>query len=274
MNRCPNALQIEEKEWYSCSEPRISLIVNSLGSVSQKFIDSPDALTDTEKNTSKGLRQYVANKPNKWGYKLWKLVAGNGYLVNFDVYKGKGSLNKNEKMGETVVKQLINDKFFNKGYCLFTDNFLKSVRNSIYLKFLKIDTVGVIRESKKNLEDFLFEKKLEIYQFEWAVHVNYDILILRICDTKEFVMVQTIKDPTTRGEDYKSNSMGRMNSESIKHSSFTKIITIINYPREFRISIFEGLNGHQTLRKNTPVSTFSNFSNFKKNFQRKDNEKN
>ncbi|KAM9979657.1 hypothetical protein ACTFIY_008904 [Dictyostelium cf. discoideum] len=157
------------------------------------------------KNTSKGLHQYVANKPNKWGYKLWKLVAGNGYLVNFDVYKGKGSLNKNEKMGETVVKQLINDKFFNK--------------NSIYLKFLKIDTVGVTRESKKNLEDFLFEKKLEIYQFEWVVHVNYDISILRICDTKEFVMVQTIKDPTTRGEDYKSNSIGRMNSESIKHSS-------------------------------------------------------
>ncbi|KAM9988977.1 hypothetical protein ACTFIY_005006 [Dictyostelium cf. discoideum] len=40
---------IEEKEWYSCSKPLISLIVNALGSVSQKFVDSPDELTDTEK---------------------------------------------------------------------------------------------------------------------------------------------------------------------------------------------------------------------------------
>ncbi|EAL73852.1 hypothetical protein DDB_G0267230 [Dictyostelium discoideum AX4] len=40
---------IEEKEWYSGSKPLISLIVKALRGVSQKFIDSPDELTYTEK---------------------------------------------------------------------------------------------------------------------------------------------------------------------------------------------------------------------------------
>ncbi|KAM9985716.1 hypothetical protein ACTFIZ_008616 [Dictyostelium cf. discoideum] len=40
---------VEEKEWYSSSKPLISLIVNALRGVSQKFIDSPDELTYTEK---------------------------------------------------------------------------------------------------------------------------------------------------------------------------------------------------------------------------------
>ncbi|KAM9971246.1 hypothetical protein ACTFIW_011222 [Dictyostelium discoideum] len=275
------------------------------------------------KNKSKGLRQYVAKKPNKWGYKIWKLVASNGYLINFDVYKGKGSIKSNEKTGEMVVKQLLNDKFFNKGYCLFTDNYFTSVKNSIYLKSLKVDTVGVTKESKKNLPDFLFEEILNKHQFDWAVHLNYDISVLRICDKKEFMMVQTIIDPTTE-EDYKSNSMERMNSEPIKLSSvlvsyrmnmgacdrqdqrikkefysghnkkwyltlFWYIIECYivnsfvvhkNYNkyslsyREFRKTILEDLNGHQTLRKYAPSSTFSNFSTFFQIFQRKNNEKN
>ncbi|KAM9999484.1 hypothetical protein ACTFIY_000016 [Dictyostelium cf. discoideum] len=136
-------IQEEEEEEDSLLNERDRIgILDNFPPVKELVIYEHIVLT---KNTSKGLRQYVANKPNKWGYSFWKLVAGNGYLVNFDVYKGKGSLNKNEKMGETVVKQLINDKFFNKGYCLFTDNFFTSVRNSIYLKFLKIDTAGVTR---------------------------------------------------------------------------------------------------------------------------------
>ncbi|KAM9950922.1 hypothetical protein ACTFIT_012096 [Dictyostelium discoideum] len=39
----------EEKEWYSGSKSLISLIVKALRGVSQKFIDSPDELTYTEK---------------------------------------------------------------------------------------------------------------------------------------------------------------------------------------------------------------------------------
>ncbi|KAM9951192.1 hypothetical protein ACTFIT_012298 [Dictyostelium discoideum] len=40
---------IEEKEWYSGSKPLISLLVKALRGVSQKFIDSLDELTFTEK---------------------------------------------------------------------------------------------------------------------------------------------------------------------------------------------------------------------------------
>jgi len=37
-----------------------------------------------------GIRQYMKDKPTKWGLKLWVLAdSGNGYSVDFNVYIGK-----------------------------------------------------------------------------------------------------------------------------------------------------------------------------------------
>ena len=36
------------------------------------------------------LRQYIRNKPTKWGFKLWWLCdSRNGYTSSFSVYRGK-----------------------------------------------------------------------------------------------------------------------------------------------------------------------------------------
>ena len=37
-----------------------------------------------------GIRQYMKDKPTKWGLKLWVLAdSTNGYTVDFNVYIGK-----------------------------------------------------------------------------------------------------------------------------------------------------------------------------------------
>ena len=37
------------------------------------------------------MRQYIKDKPSKWGLTLWVLAdSSNGYTWNFDVYTGKG----------------------------------------------------------------------------------------------------------------------------------------------------------------------------------------
>ena len=39
-----------------------------------------------------GLRQFIEDKPNKWGIKLWVLADSiNGYTVDFNVYIGKAA---------------------------------------------------------------------------------------------------------------------------------------------------------------------------------------
>ncbi len=39
-------------------------------------------------NGSSGIRQYMHNKPCKWGYKFWVLANKPGYTYNFDLYSG------------------------------------------------------------------------------------------------------------------------------------------------------------------------------------------
>lgn len=48
-----------------------------------------------------GIRQYMKDKPTKWGLKLWVLAdSSNGYTVDFDIYIGKSA------QGETWMRDL------------------------------------------------------------------------------------------------------------------------------------------------------------------------
>ena len=39
-----------------------------------------------------GIRQYIRDKPTKWGIKLWVLAdSSNGYTINFNMYIGKSA---------------------------------------------------------------------------------------------------------------------------------------------------------------------------------------
>ena len=76
-----------------------------------------------------GMRQYIKDKPTKWGIKLWVLADScNGYTVDFDVYTGKaaGRNVSDNGIGYDVVMKLITP-FLNQGYRLFFDNFYTSV---------------------------------------------------------------------------------------------------------------------------------------------------
>jgi hypothetical protein len=48
------------------------------------------------------IKQYLRDKPHRWGYRIWCLVA-NGYLQQFSVYLGK----KGEIKGETPTDALL-----------------------------------------------------------------------------------------------------------------------------------------------------------------------
>ena len=60
-----------------------------------------------------GFRQYIRDKPTKWGMKLWVLAdSSTGYTYNFDVYLGKNNEpNSQYGLAYTVVFKLI------KGLC-------------------------------------------------------------------------------------------------------------------------------------------------------------
>ena len=53
-------------------------------------------------------KQYIKNKPTRWGIKLWVLCeAKTGYVYNFDVYLGKEEGNVEHNLARRVVRKLV-----------------------------------------------------------------------------------------------------------------------------------------------------------------------
>ncbi|XP_028407178.1 piggyBac transposable element-derived protein 4-like [Dendronephthya gigantea] len=80
-----------------------------------------------------GIRQFMKDKPTKWGIKLWVAAdSSNGYTCNFEIYTGKKATGSSEHgLGYDVVIRLL-DKYFDQGYHVYFDNFYTShqlVRN-------------------------------------------------------------------------------------------------------------------------------------------------
>ena len=72
-------------------------------------------------------RQYIRNKPTKWGFKLWCLCdSHNRYTLSFSVYRGKnGEVRSPNGLGYDVVVSLMQD-YLSQGYSLYIDNFFTS----------------------------------------------------------------------------------------------------------------------------------------------------
>ena len=72
-------------------------------------------------------RQYIRNKPTKWGYKYWVLADPTGYTLDFDIYCGSAHQDGPSANGiayDIVVK--LTTPFVGQGYQLFCDNYYTS----------------------------------------------------------------------------------------------------------------------------------------------------
>ena len=62
-------------------------------------------------------KQYIRNKPTKWGFTLWCLCdSRTGYTVNFAVYRGKeGEILSANGLGHDIIMKLAGP-FLDQGY--------------------------------------------------------------------------------------------------------------------------------------------------------------
>ena len=111
-----------------------------------------------------GIRQYIKDKPTKWGIKLWVLAdSSNGYTVDFNVYIGKaaGQNTSANGLGYDVVMKLIRP-YMNQGYHLFVDNFYSSLTLFKDLFAQGVLATGTIVETRRDFPAGLKNSK------EWA----------------------------------------------------------------------------------------------------------
>ena len=101
------------------------------------------------------IRQYMKNKPTKWGIKLWVLAdSSNGYTIDFNVYIGKSQheAHLSHALGYDVIMKLVRP-YFGQGYQVFFDNFFSSPKLVHELFLNKTTSSGTARVNREGFSE-------------------------------------------------------------------------------------------------------------------------
>ncbi|KAG0713886.1 PiggyBac transposable element-derived protein 3 [Chionoecetes opilio] len=104
------------------------------------------------------LRQYIKNKPDKWGFKLFARASEDGFIHDMMLYQGKTTLEahgvpltpKQEAMGSTskIVSVLASTMSCSTTTAIFADNFFTSLEIVRYLKDMNCRYTGTARDNR------------------------------------------------------------------------------------------------------------------------------
>lgn len=95
-----------------------------------------------------GAKQFLRNKPVRFGYKIWCICTPSGYLANFEPYEGAGTGEKSQLgVGGSVVVRLV-DELPKHRYCVYTDNFFTSIPLITTLADKGVALTGTIRANR------------------------------------------------------------------------------------------------------------------------------
>lgn len=102
-----------------------------------------------------GCKQYIKGKPIRFGYKSWSLCTPSGYMVNFEIYQGKGTVTTTEydQFGKCAAPLLcMIDDFPHDVQSLpfhfYFDNLFTGFPLLTYLKSRGYNATGTIRENR------------------------------------------------------------------------------------------------------------------------------
>ena len=146
---------------------KVCPIIEHLNRVSERYFQPGREISiDEWMVTSKGrfpMRQYIKNKPAKWGFKLWCLCdSKTGYTYRFALYRGKqGEIRSDKGLAYDVVTELVQG-LENQGYCLYTDNFYSSPTLFKYLKTKGFEACGTVDTSRRDFPPSLKPQKAEL----------------------------------------------------------------------------------------------------------------
>lgn len=110
------------------------------------------------------MKQYMPNKPHKWGFKLFMMCSLHGYAYRFMIYSGKAdsdTLPGEPDLGpiaQTVIKlaRIIPRR---QNYIVYFDNYYTSIPLMAYLAGEGIHTLGTVQRNRLGKECKLMTKE-------------------------------------------------------------------------------------------------------------------
>lgn len=144
------------------------------------------------------LRQYMPNKPHKWGFKLWGRSGVSGYLYDFDVYQGKSNRSNNTTsalgVSSNVVLEMVSTLPDGHNFKVFADNFFTSLALVLELKQRSIFYVGTIRLNRMKQCPLLVVKDLKKQgrgSFDHRLDINSGVIAVSWFDNRAVNLVSS-----------------------------------------------------------------------------------
>ncbi|XP_055910902.1 piggyBac transposable element-derived protein 3-like [Eupeodes corollae] len=210
------------------------------------------------------LRQYLPNKPHKWGYKLLVLCDDKGFAYNFEVYSGTENADQFRLPDEpdlgassNIVVRLCRCVPRNKNYKVFFDNYYTSPELVSYLAKIGIHSLGTVNKgrlgsnlqlpSQKQLSD---ANKTRGYSEEWVTTVDgVPVTTVMWLDSKPVILLSSLSVSSL-----KTNWLLYKRVESLRQN--TKLMKL----REFRLEVAKSLclsGASMTRKRGRPTSYIS-----------------
>lgn len=94
------------------------------------------------------LKQYIKNKPTRWGIKLFVLSDNTGYTVDFHIYTEKSGKATGKELSFDAVMSLVSKNFLGSGYQIYCDNFYTSPTLFHHLHSLGFGACGTFQDTR------------------------------------------------------------------------------------------------------------------------------
>jgi len=176
---------------------KVRSLINLLNKMFRASFHPPKELSCDEMMVAfKGrssLKQYIANKPIKRGFKLWALCSFDGFVLAFDVYAGATNGAEEDGLGTRAVKSLMNG-FHHRGHEVFADRFFSSPALAEDLLEQGTFFTGTLKKGRKG-----FPKNLDPIpnrgDYSWRMKPN-GLLAGIWKDSKEVPFISTCQPPS------------------------------------------------------------------------------
>ena len=142
------------------------------------------------------MKQYIRNKPHKWGIKMWARCSKDGVLHQFEVYQGAKSEHNNSHLGMAgnVVMDMTSLLQEGKSYNIFADNLFSSINLVKSLRERGMHYVGTVRENRLKECSLRQEKDMRKEPrgaMDSCLDVDSNILAVRWYDNKKVDVVSS-----------------------------------------------------------------------------------
>lgn len=169
--------------------PFIDSLRKNFSEIQQEEYNSVDEIMIPFKGHS-ALKQYIKNKPHKWGIKTFARAGMSGIVYDFEIYVGKGTIQNPTPLGLSgdIVIRLCENLPKQQNYKLFMDNWFNSFGLFRKLKSDGILACGTVRiDRMPNCNMLKTEKCLKDEgrgSYDYVIESEENIIVAKWYDNK------------------------------------------------------------------------------------------